>query len=290
LVGILCTQIALLDKFITEDPESKSSADDAAPAPLAPIPTSDAQQKSTSFESIVRLRSKLSGDNLQQRQAAAEVAIEKPFDTRKATRADPLSELSQQVQSAVDSNRVAKSLVDHVYLRVCAFLDIPVPGRGVEHAASLPVRAIPPMCAATVVYAIQAVSLLLVHALVEDASGVAQQSVYAVLRCLLHLDETVSRYCSTLQASQFVRIASMGRTQEIRYRARSEGAVPDSIRSILQATREATLRVVGAYRDVLLLVVSNFDSATTSAIFSKPQLLMLEAKLIESGGAGESSG
>jgi hypothetical protein len=282
-------QVLLLDQFITEDQERRSTAS-SKPAPIAPAPTAAAEQRSSSFESIVKLRSKLSGDNLTQRQVFTDVPIEKPFDARQAsTRTDPLSELAQQLQGAVDSNRVAKSLVDHAYLRICAFLDIPVPGRGVEHAGSLPVRAIPPMCAATVVYAIQAVSLLLVRALVEDASGAAQQSMYAVLRCLLHLDETVSKYCGTLQASQFVRIASMGRTQEIRYRARSEGAVPDSVRSILQATREATLRVVAAYRDVLLLVVSNYDSAATSAMFSKPQLLMIEAKLIESGGTGDRS-
>lgn len=283
----------LLDQFITGEPDIRAAAS-TAPAAPAPVPTSDDQRRSASFENIVKLRSKLSGDNLHQRHTSGDnsqvVSIEKPFDARRAVPTDPLVELAQQVQGAVDSSRVVKSLFDHAYLRVCAALDVPVPGRGVEHAASLPARAIPPMCAATVVYAIHAASLLLVRALVEDPSGAAQQSVYAVLRCLLHLEESVGKYCGTLQASQFVRIASMGRTQEIRYRARSESAVPDSIRSILQAAREATIRVVAAYRDVLVMVVSNFDSAATSAMFSKQHLLMLEAKMIESGSAEQTRG
>ena len=170
---------------------------------------------------------------------------------------------------------------DYVFLNMCAMLQVPVPGRGVQYVGTLPVRALPPMCAATAVYAVQSASLLLKHALREDSSGQASRSVCAVLRCLLMLDDTAGRYCATLQAAQCVRIASMGRTQEIRYRARSESAIPDSVRKIIIATKEATLRVISCYRDVLLMVVSNYNSAASSAMFTKQQLLTIEAKLIE---------
>lgn len=275
------TQIQMVDAYITG--EGASTQDPVSEIPAAS--TAAEVKKTTSFENILQLRAQLHGNGSltrsQQAPAAEVPEIEKaaPSTARSkiAKNSDPVSDLWKWVES----QPLLGKFVDHLYLRVCGALQVPVVGRGIEHAGALPSRAFPPMCAATSVYAVEAVSHLLVHALSEDATGVAQRSMASTLRCLLHLEDVVGKYCGTLQASQYVRISTMGRAQEIRYRARSENAVPEEIRNLQAAIRESIRRVVGAYRDELVLLISNYNSAATGAMFSRTQLLAIEAKLID---------
>ena len=266
-----------------------------ASTPAATATVVSESKKSTSFENIVRLRAQLSSSDLHHRTSSSSnngtgsaVEIEKnptvSHSGQRVQNSDPLNDAFLQMQRLLGSNKIVTALVDQVSLHYSALLDIPVQGRGVEYAGTLPFRAVPPMCAATVAYATRAVSLLLVHALGEDRTGITQRSVCSVVRMLLHLEETVALYCATLQASQYVQIARMGRTQQIRYRARSESAVPNSVRVIQLAVQESLSRLVGAYRDVLLAIVTNYDSTTSSVMFSKAHLLVLEEKLVASSG------
>ena len=266
----------------------------AAAPPDATATAVSESKKSSSFENIVRLRAQLSSTDLHHRTSSSNtgtgsaVEIEKnstvSHSGQRVQNSDPLNDAFLQMQRLLDSNKIVTALIDQVSLRYSALLDIPVQGRGVEYAGTLPFRAVPPMCAATVAYSTRAVSLLLVHALGEDRTGITQRSVCSVVRMLLHLEETVALYCATLQASQYVQIARMGRTQQIRYRARSESAVPNSVRVIQLAVQESLSRLVGAYRDVLLAIVTNYDSTTTSVMFSKAHLLVLEEKLVALSG------
>jgi hypothetical protein len=189
-------------------------------------------------------------------------------------------EAASYAQEVMAASKFLSDLQEWAYLGYYSALSVPVPGYGVEYAADLPVRAIPPMCAATAQHAILSVSGLLLSALSEDSTGHTQRSVCPVVRSLLTLENSLAAYCSTLQASQFVRISSMGRTQQIRYRARSESAIPDSIRILQSAVQQALGTVVRAYRDVLLLVVTQYDSQATEALFTRMQVTALEAKLL----------
>jgi hypothetical protein len=275
----------LVDKFITgESIDPLLAANGLAPTPTeGSSGASSEPKKTTSFDSIVKLRAQLSSGGTREAVGLGTAAPEVPpsASSQRKPGSDVFSKAIASVYQAAMANKFMRGLADYLHLRQAGLLQSPVAGRGVANAGALPARAFPPMCAATVVYAVQSASMLLVRALGEDTRGTAQRSMPAVLRGLLLLEEAVVGYCATLQASQFVRIASVGRTQEIRYRARSESAVPDEIKSILEATREAILRVAGAYRDELLLLLSNYSTSVTSAMFSKAQLLALESKLME---------
>lgn len=190
------------------------------------------------------------------------------------------SEAFKYAQDVLQASQFLQGLQEWVYLGFYGALQVPVPGYGVQYAADLPVRAFPPMCAISVVHGIESIAALLLLALTEDASGYTQRAVCPVVRSLLTLEISVAAYCSTLQASQFVRISSMGRIQQIRYRARSESAIPDSIRLLQGAVQTALNAIVRAYRDVLLVVVTQYDSQATAALFSRTQVTALEAKLM----------
>jgi len=187
------------------------------------------------------------------------------------------AKFAQEVQKA---SKILTGMQEWLYLGFYTALHVPVPGYGVQYAADLPQRAFPPMAATSAVHAIQSITGLLLLALTEDSTGYTQRSVCPVVRSLLTLESALSAYCGTLQASHFVRISSMGRTQQIRYRARSESAIPESVRVLQQAVQEALGRVVRAYRDVLLIVVTQYDSQASAVLFSRTQVTALEAKLV----------
>ena len=258
-----------------------------------------APRHSSSFENILRLRASLAAgerDSTHTDHSHEEKHYDKSIELepsglrpRRMYRRDThrhahhdgtTSEAFKHAQEVLQASRFLKGLQEWVYLGFYGALQVPVPGYGVEYAADLPVRAFPPMCATAVVHAIESITALLLLALNEDASGYTQRSVCPVVRSLLTLESSLAAYCSTLQASQFVRISSMGRIQQIRYRARSESAIPDSIRLLQGAVQQALNSMVRAYRDVLLIVVTHYDSQATTALFSRTQVTALEAKLM----------
>ncbi len=263
------------------------------------VASGTAPRHSSSFENILRLRASLAAGERDVTRAEASYE-EKQYDSsiereplglraRTMYRRDKArhahhdgtdSEGFKYAQDVLQASQFLKGLQEWVYLGFYGALQVPVPGYGVEYAADLPARAFPPMCTTSVVHAIESIAALLLLALSEDASGYTQRSVCPVVRSLLTLESSLAAYCSTLQASQFVRISSMGRIQQIRYRARSENAIPDAIRLLQGAVQQALHSMVRAYRDVLLIVVTHYDSQATTALFSRTQVTALEAKLM----------
>jgi hypothetical protein len=196
---------------------------------------------------------------------------------QRATGRPPLGVL----QSLINSSALLTSMQEYATVRLCAALSIPMPGRGVQFAAQLPVQAFPPMCATSIVHAIQSMSSLLVLALQEDSTGFTQQSVCQVVRAFLSLEMVLSTYCGTLQASQYIRLTSHGRTQQIKYKVRTHSAVPLSVRALQAAVQEGLQQVLRNYRDMLSLVVSNYNSAAASVLFSPQFIAILDRKLAE---------
>lgn len=252
------------------------------------------QRSGTSFEDIVKLRERLaqqtapSSASNPTNSTTTEIEV-KPFapsadNGNSRSSRSLLSSALGAVQAVQKENKVLGQVLESLFLGMCAYWRVPVPGYGADCAGNLPMQALPPMCTSTVTLAVQSVTALLVHALAEDKTGFTQRSVCPVVASLLGLESSLVAYCGTLQASQCVSISAKGRTQQIRYRARSENAVPAGVRVLLAALREGLAQVLRAYRDVLVRVVAHYDAAAQqTGAFSREQMIVPEAKLLEVG-------
>lgn len=272
-------------------PSAPSASTPSAPA-VTPAGSAPGQLRSgPSFEDMVKLRQRLAQNSSLQSgvkgtsTTSAEIEVQPSSHSSNDSKGRPASSLMASVLHTINStnrdNKVAGQLLESAVLGLCTSWRVPVPGYGADYAGNLPVIAFPPICASTVTHAVESVAILLVHALAEDSSGFTQRSVCPVVLSLLGLETSLIAYCGTLQASQCVSISSMGRTQQIRYRARSENAVPPGIRALLVAVRTGLTQVLRAYRDVLVRVVANYDHAAQERVFSREQVIALEGKLLE---------
>lgn len=255
------------------------------------------QRSGTSFEDIVRLRERLAqqgttANTSSDRSTATNIEV-KPFvpssqDENKRISRSMLASVLSMLQRVNKENKVLGQVLESMFLRMCASWCIPVPGYGADYAGSLPMHSLPPICTSTVTHAVESMSTMLVHALAEDKTGFTQRSVCPAVASLLGLEQALVSYCATLQASQCVSISTMGRTQQIRYRARSENAVPAGVRALLVAVRAGLSQVLRAYKDVIGRVVAHYDPSAQQqqhqqqeGAFSREQIISLEGKLLE---------
>ena len=110
---------------------------------------------------------------------------------------------------------------------------------------------IPPMMAQYVVHAIESVTLLLIAALTEDATGLVYHNVPCVFNCLLRLDHVLKRYSQSVHQAYSSRFLKHGKLQRIQYKVKSLQHLPEGVQSICVAVDDALKDLVESYQDVL---------------------------------------
>mmetsp|Transcript_13481 Transcript_13481/g.30175 ORF Transcript_13481/g.30175 Transcript_13481/m.30175 type:complete len:409 (-) Transcript_13481:67-1293(-) len=196
----------------------------------------------------------------------------------------PLARLPSRLQLAVDANPLLRGAQEAAVTTLCKRLGLPVEGAGSRLAGTLGTdEAFPPMATGALVHTVETLSLLQTHALGEDASGLSQRSVHSVVRALLQLEAQLAALCTSLQTSpEAVRLTTSTAGLKIRYRLRRDELLPSAVRGMQAAVREGLYRVIRAYKDVLLLVASNYNANSAVVSLYTPRLMQaLKEKLIQ---------
>lgn len=110
---------------------------------------------------------------------------------------------------------------------------------------------LPPLMAQYVVHAVESVTLLLIAALTEDATGLVYHNVPCVVNCLLRLDHALKAYSQTVHNAYMSEFHKLGKVQRIQYRVKSLTHLPGGVQSICLAVDDALKDLSESYYDVL---------------------------------------